>query len=543
MFKNSLLLLLLSIVAVTTLSSCASFDAESQDRQIVVLHVNDVYRIDGLNEGKDGGLSRVRSLRKSLESEYKNALFLHGGDLLYPSKESEIFEGRQMIDILNLMNGDSNQFDENMFAVFGNHEFDKGHLSQVGILERAVEGSEFSWLASNIEFVGSQVLDKTANILPNKIMTLDGIKIGLFGISTDIKTPDYAKIGTNYKAIAAGQTEYLKSKGADLVIALTHLSLDEDKAILSLGHDGPDVIFGGHEHDSKIVQQGGRYIIKADADALTASVTKITLNKFGKLLLEPSIVPLNETVMPDTVVQGAVDQWKVNYSNAICDLKGSEGGCGSKVLGKTDVELIGVEKRIRRYETNLGNWLADVALNEFDAQGAQIAFLNSGGIRLNQNIPSGSDLTDQHLDDLLPFDTELVLLEISGEELKQVVGRAIQGWEGNGWWLQISGFAFTHDSRNGVASNIRIRENDKYRKLKPGERIRAVTTAYLVDRETNQDGYTFLGPEHVVNPAHGVVKLKAAAKVWLNQAESIAPKSEGRICNLSEIEKCSLELQ
>ena len=528
MLKKLLRISLISLVFIVMLFGCASYNDESRDRQITVLHINDVYRIDGLNQGEDGGLARVRSLRRSIESEFGNTLFLHGGDLLYPSKESEVFEGKQMIDVLNQMDGDSNRFDGNMFAVFGNHEFDKGSLSEVGILERAVKGSKFSWLASNIDFTGSKVLDKATNILQNKIVTLDGIKIGLFGISTDIKTPNYAKIGTNFKAVAATQTEYLRSEGVDLVVALTHLSLEEDKAILSLGNNGPDVIFGGHEHDSKIVKHGGRYIIKADADALTASVTKIILNKFGKLLLEPSIVPLNETIAPDAAVQDAVQKWKVNYSNAVCDFKVE---CGSKVLGKTDIELIGVEKRMRRYETNLGNWLADVALKEFEAQGAQIAFLNSGGIRLNQNIPSGSDLTAQHLDDLLPFDTELVLLDISGEELGMIVNRAIQGWEGNGWWLQIGGFAYTHDSQAGVASNVYIRENNEYRKLEPDERIRAVTTAYLINKETNQDGYTFLGPHHVVNPAHNVVKLKAAATAWLKQAQIIAPELEGRICN------------
>lgn len=45
-------------------------------RQVSVLAINDVYRIDGVDEGASGGIARVRSLRRELEREDPNLLLL-----------------------------------------------------------------------------------------------------------------------------------------------------------------------------------------------------------------------------------------------------------------------------------------------------------------------------------------------------------------------------------------------------------------------------------------------------------------------------------
>ena len=68
-------LLLLTLV----LASCASSGTRTPtserdtapvqgERRAVLLHINDVYRIEGVEDGQVGGLARLRTLRKEMES-------------------------------------------------------------------------------------------------------------------------------------------------------------------------------------------------------------------------------------------------------------------------------------------------------------------------------------------------------------------------------------------------------------------------------------------------------------------------------------------
>ena len=101
--------------------------------------INDVYRIEGVDGGKAGGLARVRALRGELEREHPDLLLLHAGDLLFPSFASRMYKGEQMIAVLNALDGDPRAFDPRMFVTFGNHEFDKRKLEDAGVLAERVE--------------------------------------------------------------------------------------------------------------------------------------------------------------------------------------------------------------------------------------------------------------------------------------------------------------------------------------------------------------------------------------------------------------------
>src|SRR6185436_20964892 len=76
------------------------------DKHLTILQINDVYRIEGIEGGRKGGLSRVRALRKQLEARGSPVLVLHAGDLLFPSVMSKFLDARPMIEVLNLLDGD-----------------------------------------------------------------------------------------------------------------------------------------------------------------------------------------------------------------------------------------------------------------------------------------------------------------------------------------------------------------------------------------------------------------------------------------------------
>ncbi len=228
-----------------------------------------------------------------------------------------------------------------------------------------------------------------------------------------------------------------------------------------------------------------------------------------------------------------VEDWRQRQDREACAALGEVPGCLSVPLGHTRTRLVGEELEIRRFETNLGDWVADQALAAYADRGAQVAFLNSGSLRLNQDVPAGGAVTRRAIEELFPYPGSLRLLRLRGSTLQQVVTRAVQDWTGNGWWLQIAGFAFRHDPDTDSATDLTLLTPAGPRPIDPDEEILAVTGDFLVDPASGQDGYTMLGPDQVVAlPGdRPEIKSRVAAALAAAGAAGIAPRVEGRICN------------
>ena len=506
-------------------------------RTLTILAVNDVYRIAGLENGNYGGLARLRSLRAELEREAPELLFLHAGDFLFPSLLSRWFLGKQMIDVMNLLDGDAQAFDHRMYITFGNHEFDKDDVEDAEMLDLRVEESQFYWLGSNVDFKstpdGWPVVDAD-HLLASTIAEHAGIRVGLFSLSIDDKHPAYVHAFGQPKAVARKLTADLRRRGAELVIALTHLKISDDIDLLrQLGADGPDLIIGGHEHNRQTAEVGGRWVIKADADARSAAVATVTPRGDGPPQVDLEFRELGPQSAASPLVQQRVDRWLENHDEVYCEKIGKPAGCLETALGRTEVRLIGEELTMRRFETNLGNWFLDLVLRRFAPHGVQAAFVNSGSLRLNQDIPRGADITLRHIEETFQYPSKLEILRISGEVLQQVVSHAVTDWTGNGKWLQIAGFAFRHDPGTATADRLTLLTDDGPRPVDPGEELLVVTSSFLADPATGQDGYTMLRSEHRVPYPGPPATLRDLALAGLAAAGEggISPAVEGRICN------------
>src|SRR5688572_23993605 len=128
------------------LAACATVPPAPAPARFKILQINDVYKIEGLEGGQSGGLARLRTLRKHLESDGTPVIVLHAGDTLYPSVMSKFLDARPMVDVLNLLDGDPSAFDPRLVVTFGNHEFDQ---SDPSILMNRVRESAFEWVATN----------------------------------------------------------------------------------------------------------------------------------------------------------------------------------------------------------------------------------------------------------------------------------------------------------------------------------------------------------------------------------------------------------
>lgn len=504
------------------------------ERTALLVSINDTYRAEGLDDGAKGGFPRVRALRRELEGHDPELLLFHAGDLFFPSLISRIFQGEQMVDGLNRLDGTANGFDPRLFITFGNHEFDKKKLADAAIVQARVSQSHFTWLAGNLRFgsgADGKPLVAGPNLVASKIVTSGGIKVGIFGLTIDTTKPDYASF-TDAFAAARQLTKDLRGQGAEVVVALTHLDLADDKRLLrELGAEGPDLILGGHEHTIQREEVGGRFVCKADSDAASACLVRVTIDGAGKRTIGP---PEHRSLYadkpaPDPDLERTARHWVEIHELRLCASTGRPAGCLGEVVGHTQTELDGEETQIRAYETNLGNWLADRMLEAFRAQGARIAFINSGSLRLNHDVAAHSAVSERALEELFGYPTEVRLVKITGKILKDVVAHAVEGWPGKGWWLQIAGFAFAYDPEEREAFDVTLLTPEGPRPVRDEEEILAVATDFLTSTSDNQDGYTMLKPELVIATGEDLKNLARRALRAAGEA-GIAPKTEGRIC-------------
>lgn len=513
-------------------------------RQVVVLHINDVYRIAGVDEGQAGGLARVRALRSTLEQDGQDVLFLHAGDLLFPSLLSRLYSGAQMIDVLNLMDGDAAAFDDQMFAVFGNHEFDKDDDEDAAMVDRRVEESAFYWLDTNIEFrPESEGLPgvEAWNMVKSRIVTSNGVRVGIFGLTTDMEHPAYVTRFLDPVEVARRQVKDLRTRGAEVIIALTHLDLPEDRRVLeALGEGGPDLVLGGHEHNEIEEQVADRWILKANAEARSATVVRIDVPSGQAPVVRYSFADLDAEAPLDQATAAAAAAWLKRHDREYCveELELSP-GCLDYVFGHTNVRLSGEELDLRRFETNWGNWVADRALEAFADQGAQVAFINSGSLRLNQDIPAGTDITRRHVEETFQYPSGLSLLRITGAALQEATENAVKGWTGQGKWMQVSGFAFRHHPDSESVDGLTLLGPDGPRPVDPDEELLLVTTNYVATPSTGQDGYTMLTADMGI-PVETPPVLRDLVVDALKTTRSvgISPEVEGRICNAQRPGPC-----
>jgi 2',3'-cyclic-nucleotide 2'-phosphodiesterase (5'-nucleotidase family) len=521
------------------LAACAQAPKTGEKGTVTLLMLNDVYRIEGVEGGATGGLARLRTLRAELAAADPDLIVLHAGDFLYPSLLSRSYDGQQMIDVLNRVDGDPAGYDERLFVTFGNHEFDKSALKHAALLDARIEESRFGWLGSGIDFAEDaqgQTLVAAPNLVERALLEANGVTVGLFSVTTGLKHPDYVTAFADPLALARAETAALRAAGAELVVALTHQSVAEDALLLeTLGAEGPDLVVGGHEHTRQLVEAKGRYVVKADADLRSAGVIAVRPRPGTAPLVQVSFPTLSGTQpAPDPAVAAAVGDWLARHDAEYCAAAYQlPPGCLDAPLGKAAVTLVAEEIEIRKYETNLGNWVLDQALAALRPEGAQIAFLNAGSLRLNQDLPAGIEVTRRHLDELFAYANELRLIRVSGAMLQRMIERSVEQWEGNGWFLQIAGFAYRFDPATGRVGDLTLLTPQGPRPIRPDDELLAVTNDFLTDPRYGQDGYSMLTPDRLVTIKRKVPSLRDLVIAALAAAgpAGIAPAVEGRICN------------
>lgn len=495
----------------------------SQSARFKILQINDLYKIEGLAGGTSGGLARVRELREHLQSDGTPVLVLHAGDFLYPSVASRYLDARQMIDVMNLLDGDAAAADPHLIVTVGNHEFDK---STPDVLLARLRESRFQWVSSNTLYCTS--LDECPqpfrSIAPELQETIvvdaGGTRVGIFGIlypMTADERKDSPYVNTTDVAAAARKAiASLRAQGARVIVALTHQDMPLD---VQLVRDVPgiDVVIGGHDHLFMQRREGSTWITKADADAKSVIVYDVNVPARGAARTTPVRMMLDASVPKDEEVDAAVARWQSQLWTKLPEQQLCE-------LGRTNVLLEGTEPAVRGRETALGNMLADIIR---DNTRTQIAFLNGGSIRINDDIPPGP-ITNYDLEGIVYYDNDLVSMRLTGAEILEILTNSVSRADAaDGRFLQVSGLSFRYrrEGETFVVTDVSIGGVP----LDPRATYTASTLNFIYEQGI-EDGYQlFTDGRRPAEIAPRVKSFKALTRAYLRANNPVEKDVEGRI--------------
>lgn len=488
--------IMLSIIAVPV----EALATAAGPKVITILYTNDVHG-NAVEDDKAGKLGFAK-LKTFVDSK-PGALLLDAGDMTHGTTFATISSGLSIIDLMNKIGYDA--------MTPGNHDYNYG---KEGLAKLANE-ADFPILQANI------VDASGARPLPaNKMLEVNGVKVGIFGIvtpETKTKSNPINTVGltfTDYIGTAQSQVAELKAQGAEAIIALVHLGLDESSVersdVLAQRVPGIDVIIDGHSHtlidqpkllNGVLIAQTGDHLKNVGEVTLTIENGKVN-SKTSRLHTYAELKGL----APNAEIL-----------SAIAAVEESNKPYLEQVVGRTDVLLEGTRELVRAGETNLGNLLTDSMLA---ISGADVALTNGGGIRSSIDV---GDITMGEILQAFPFTNYPVVLELKGSEILEALEFGVDSApEVVGKFPHVGGMTFKYDPKQAAGArvfDVKVKGVD----LDPAKTYKLVTNDFMA---VGGDGYEMLKKGKKVSE-HPL--LSEVLAIYISEKGTVSPKVEGRI--------------
>ncbi|KAH7907220.1 Metallo-dependent phosphatase [Hygrophoropsis aurantiaca] len=340
-------------------------------------------------------------------------------------------------------------------ACYGNHDFDFGAEK----LTQLSSQCNFPWLLSNASTSDGKLLSSAKEYV---IRQYKGYKIGFFGLAgTDWPSncqhlPHGSVIADPVETAKRVSSTLREKEHVDLVVAVTHMRLEEDIQVSNACRAEVDLILGGHDHD--IMVHGDRVtvvnddargdirIVKSGTDFRSYGVVRLFVSRVGGRTKVHETRVHHERDL--SLSKGHPEDSEIYHilssvQERVTSVSGSR-------LFKTAAPLDGRSSIIRNEETNLGNLLADTVHAYYNTD---IAFVNSGGIRCDRIIPEGV-LTVRDVIDIVPFDNAFVVKRVSGRVLLRALENSVSDSRTDGRFLQLSGLSILVDLRRREGARI-----------------------------------------------------------------------------------------
>jgi len=406
-----------------------------------------------------GGGEYLSAELNALRTGHKYSLTVAAGDLIGGSPAfSGLFHDEPSVESLNVMHLD--------VSSVGNHEFDEGVTELLRMQDGGCHpvdgcyfpdapyaGANFQWLAANVvnEATGETPLP------PYWIKRFESINIGFIGMTLEATDTLVAAAGIkgwdflDEAETANALVPVLKAQGVDAIVVLLHEGGSQTPppgAIdACVGISGPivaindaldpaiDVLITGHTHlpyNCLLPDPAGkpRIVTSAYSYGRVVSEVNLVLDKRTNDVRRDLSTAVNHLVdraalTPDPAITAVIAKWQPLYDAA-----------GTTPVGTITADIVrggtppGSDRGV---ESPAGNLVADAQLWSTSANGAQIAFMNPGGVRSDltyaqsQTPPEGDGVvTFGEAFTFQPFGNTLITFPMTGAEMISVLEEQCQ---------------------------------------------------------------------------------------------------------------------
>jgi len=447
-------------------------------------HLDAGQKVSGRPVGGAGVLvSYLRAAEAGIEDQ---TIIVHAGDEVGASPpDSALLQDEPSIQVLNLLANSSCSYSDkmnpacNLVGTLGNHEFDEGRVE----LLRLLDGGNFAtgpfledpYRGARFPYVSANVIDQTTGqplIQPLVVKQVHGVPVAFIGAvlkGTPTIVVPTGVAGLNFLDEADAINSYvpgLKAMGVHTIVVTIHQggfqtnyvgptdatkTLSSGPEILDIVNrldDEIDVVVSGHTHaftNALIPNANGKKILVTqafsfstaydDIDLLIDPVSKDVVSKTASIVT--TFGDAGPGLTPAADAQAITDAAFARVAPLV-----------TQVFGFANTPFTRTENTAG--ESTLGDLIADA---QAEATGAQLTFMNAGGIRADLDA---GDITYNDLFTIQPFGNTMVTMNLTGGLIYQVLEQQFPGAFGQTTQriMKTSGFHYTWDSTKPAGSKI-----------------------------------------------------------------------------------------
>ena len=385
-----------------TLIAVSAAAALAGNGSITLFHTNDTHAsfapveatwLDG--QPLIGGFAALEYFINEERELAPHSLYLDGGDFMTGNPISNIehrgAKGGALVELFGEVGLDA--------MALGNHEFDHPRENTLSLIQQA----SFPILAANLRYTGGELFTGKGYV----VRKAGDVRVGIIGLTPDdleslIGKPVYEGLEVIPAVEALKELVPVVDAESDLIVVLSHQGIEGDRMIAQQV-EGIDIIIGGHSHTrlDRGEWVGEVLIAQAGSNTRYLGMIDLTVEDDRAVNVECQLLPL---WVAEAETSDKVGSLVERFENEIEKEYGQVIAQSSATLGRSYYR-----------ESDLGNWLADRVRT---ITGADVAFLNSGGLR--KDLQSG-EVRKLDIQEILPFSNSLCTFECTGEELIDIV--------------------------------------------------------------------------------------------------------------------------
>lgn len=330
--------------------------------------------------------------------ENGSTIALSTGDNANGQAISSFFKGESTAEVMKYMGYAA--------AALGNRELDWSRDQ----FSKNTKSGGFPYLAANL--VASNDEGKALGLKPYRVLTREGVKVGVIGLSSHkaTTTPMSGRMaGIEFKREAQGLADTLpavRADGAQVVVVVSDGCL-EDLAPLFEGHDAWQVAF-----------VAGRKCEQAFPEAVGVTRMVYPGRHFNEYVSARVTLDVNKPSQAQLLKVESKTVEVVNDGTTAPEAKAAELIAGYKTkLDAALGETIGFSKTgFEQESAQMSAWLTTSLKEQFKTD---VALLNRKGVR--QALPPGP-ITKATIYDLVPFENHVVIVKLTGQQLLATIG-------------------------------------------------------------------------------------------------------------------------